>query len=355
MNNLYLKIPDDVRDLQGYVLAQVIRTSGSTPQKPGSSALFNRSGLVAGTVGGGVLEGKVQEIAMNPSVSDKSGIYVFNLDNSTDNGEDALCGGKTSILVDSELHNHADVFKALKDSFAHRIPGILVTRVINRGRNGVVISRYWMTKKSFTEASLGLPGPVEGDAAEMLLSTKQGDFREILVPSSKENISDVFCLELVIPSPRLLIAGAGHIGKALAKIGQMIGFEVTVVDDRPEFANYDNILWTDHIISGNIGKVVADTVKEKDTYIVIVTRGHRDDAEALKACISSDAAYVGMIGSKTKVELMRREFLEKEWATPEQWNRIYAPIGLNINSKTVEEIAISIAAQLVLIKNNPKP
>ncbi len=355
MSNVYLKIPDDVRDLQGYVLTQVIRASGSTPQKPGSSALFNRSGLVAGTVGGGVLEGKVQEIAMNPSVSDKSGIYVFNLDNSADKGEDALCGGKTGILVDSELHNHADVFNALKDSFSHRIPGIILTRIISRGRQGVGISRYWVTEKSFSEAGIRYPGLVESTVAEMLQSSKQGDFREIMIPSPEESISDVIFLESVIPPPRLLIAGAGHIGRALAKIGQMIGFEITVVDDRPEFANSDNIPWSDHIIADNIGKAVADLGKGKDLYIVIVTRGHRDDADVLRACISSDAAYVGMIGSKTKVELMRREFMEKNWATPEQWNRIYAPIGLDINSKTVEEIAISIAAQIIRIKNNPKP
>jgi xanthine dehydrogenase accessory factor len=354
MSNVYLKIPEDVRDLPGYVLAQVIRTSGSTPQKPGSSALFNRSGLVAGTVGGGVLEGKVQEIAMNISVSDKSGVYVFNLDKGADDGEDALCGGRTSILIDSELHNHADVFKALKDSFSHGIPGMLVTQVVNTYRNEVVISRYFMTEKSFPEAGIRFPGLVESGVTEMLLSPKQGNFREIIIPSSEESISDVFYLESVIPPPRLLIAGAGHIGKALAKICQMIGFEVTVVDDRPEFANADNIPWTDHIISGNIGKAVADTEKGKDLYIVIVTRGHRDDADALRACISSDTAYVGMIGSKTKVELMRREFMEKKWATPEQWSRIYSPIGLDINSKTVEEIAVSIAAQLILIRNNPK-
>lgn len=355
MSNVYLNIPDDARDLPGYVLTQVIRTSGSTPQKPGSSALFNRSGLVAGTVGGGVLEGKVQEIAMNPSLNIKSGIYVFNLDNSAINGEDALCGGKTVILVDAGLHNHADVFKALKYSFSNRIPGILVTRIIDRGRHGVVISRQWVTEISFPESGIRFSGIVESGVTEMLLSPKQGDFREIMIPSSEENISDVFCLESVIPPPRLLIAGAGHIGRALAKIGQMIGYEVTVVDDRPDFANTDNIPWADHIISDNIGKAVADNVKGKDLYIVIVTRGHRDDADALRACISSDTAYIGMIGSKTKVELMRREFLEKKWATPEQWSRIYAPIGLDINSKTVEEIAISIAAQLIHIKNNPKP
>ena len=88
-----------------------------------------------------------------------------------------------------------------------------------------------------------------------------------------------------------------------------------------------------------------------DTYIVIVTRGHKDDAKALRPCIVSDAAYIGMIGSKNKVSLMRTEFIQKGWAEPHEWNAIHAPIGLDIQSKSVQEIAISIAAQLILVKN----
>jgi xanthine dehydrogenase accessory factor len=82
-----------------------------------------------------------------------------------------------------------------------------------------------------------------------------------------------------------------------------------------------------------------------------VTRGHKDDGNALKECIGSDAAYIGMIGSKTKIALMHGEFIGNGWATEDQWQRIFAPIGLDIRSKTVEEIAVSIAAQLIEVKN----
>jgi xanthine dehydrogenase accessory factor len=188
----------------------------------------------------------------------------------------------------------------------------------------------------------------------MISISKSDDFREIKSPSGEKEISDLFFLEPVIPPCRLLIAGAGHIGKALAKIGQMLDFDVTVADDRFEFANSDNIPWADNFIIGNIGNILEKTDWGKDLFIVIVTRGHRDDSNALRQCIGSDAAYVGMIGSRNKVALMRKEFIEKGWATPEQWNRIHAPIGLDINSKTVEEIAVSIAAQLVQVRNGTK-
>ena len=84
---------------------------------------------------------------------------------------------------------------------------------------------------------------------------------------------------------------------------------------------------------------------------MIVTRGHRHDGQALRGCLGSRAAYIGMIGSKRKIELMRQQFLKEGWATEEQWSRIYAPIGIDIGSQTVEEIAVSIAAQLVHVRS----
>jgi xanthine dehydrogenase accessory factor len=131
----------------------------------------------------------------------------------------------------------------------------------------------------------------------------------------------------------------------------MLDFEITIIDDRAEFANASNIPLANHIIIDNIGKAIDMIEKGKDTYIVIVTRGHRDDGDALKACIGSGAAYIGMIGSKNKVELMRGEFIGNRWASEEQWNKIFAPVGIDIKSKTVEEIAVSIGAQLVKVKN----
>ncbi|MCX6335507.1 MAG: XdhC family protein [Bacteroidia bacterium] len=161
----------------------------------------------------------------------------------------------------------------------------------------------------------------------------------------------LFFLEPVFPLPVLVIAGAGHIGKALSHLGRMLDFEVTVIDDRSEFANTENLPDADHIIMKDIGKTMSEINMVSDTYIVIVTRGHKDDAQALKPCIGSGAAYVGMIGSKEKVSRIKAEFIEKQWASEEQWNGIHTPIGLDIKSKTVEEIAISIAAELILVKN----
>jgi xanthine dehydrogenase accessory factor len=135
-------------------------------------------------------------------------------------------------------------------------------------------------------------------------------------------------------------------------LGKMIDFEVTVIDDRTEYANSDNIPDADKIIVDDIGHAMEEMKMSPDTYVVIVTRGHKDDAKALKPCFNTDVAYVGMIGSRNKISLMQKKFIRNGWATKKQWNEIHAPVGLEIESKTVGEIAVSIAAQLVLIRNS---
>jgi xanthine dehydrogenase accessory factor len=158
-------------------------------------------------------------------------------------------------------------------------------------------------------------------------------------------------LEPIFPLSQLVIAGAGHIGQVVTHLGSLLKFEVTVIDDRPEFANKEKLPDADHIIVGEIGKAIQSFTISSDTYLVIVTRGHKHDGAALRQCISSEAAYIGMIGSIRKIKLMRKKFLEEGWATAHQFDRVCAPIGIDIQSKTVEEIAVNIAAQLALVRS----
>ncbi len=127
-------------------------------------------------------------------------------------------------------------------------------------------------------------------------------------------------VEPVLPLPRLIIAGAGHVGKAVARLGRLLDFSVTVIDDRPEFADVKNVPDADEIVAGDIGEAVRAVEDSPDNYFVIVTRGHQKDAEALRAALGRGAAYVGMIGSKRKIELMHCEFLESGWATGAEWD-----------------------------------
>ncbi len=355
MDNIYLQLLGLKHTDHPMALASVAKTVGSTPQKPGSSAIFNRNGLLSGTVGGGILEGEVQQIAQDAILTKESGYYHFMLDGEISRGDGAICGGQAGILVDASPDDHRIVYESVKQSLTSGTPGILVTRVAGINSNKVQIQRYWFTAAEDPDIS-GLNDPIlVSEIQQLLIAGLPGGYKELNSKHPGENHDLLFLLEAIFPLARLVIAGAGHIGKALSHIGKLLGFEITVVDDRPEYANSANLPDADHIINEDIGKAMEELQKTPNTFIVILTRGHKDDARALKACIGSDIAYIGMIGSKRKVARMQKDFMEHGWATPGEWNQIHAPVGLDIQSESVQEIAVSIAAQLVRVKNCKKP
>ncbi|TAK29475.1 MAG: hypothetical protein EPO21_21495 [Chloroflexota bacterium] len=154
----------------------------------------------------------------------------------------------------------------------------------------------------------------------------------------------------VIQSRDTLFAiGAGHIGHALARMANVVGFEVTVVDDREDFANRDRFPDADRVISADIGETVRSFAITPATYVVIVTRGHRYDEDALAGVLGSPAAYVGMIGSRRRVKAVLQHMME-DGASAETIDRIHAPIGLDIGAETPEEIAVSILAEIIQTK-----
>ncbi len=351
MKNIYFQIADTDTPRPGLVLATVTGTSGSTPRKPGSSALFQDGRLVAGSVGGGIIEGRVQDYARNCSDGCESALLQFSLDKETSDPEEAVCGGTITILVDSNPQAHLAAFREMQQSIGAGQPGILVTKVIPWNETSVMIKRCWTTGVGEIPISCGSGTDLSVEVRSILDADGRTVFREIEVPVPGEKQQAKIFLEPIFPLPRLVIAGAGHIGKAVSHQGRLLDFEVTVIDDREEFANPVNLPDADNIIVKDIGEAMRELPKNKNTYIVIVTRGHGHDADALKPCIGSTAAYVGMMGSRVKVAKMHSEFIEKNWATEDSWREIHTPIGLEIGSETVEEIAVSIAAQLVRVRS----
>lgn len=349
MKNIYIQLLEFHSDINSMVLATVTGSHGSTPQKSGSSALFSDYGLITGTVGGGITEAKIQRIAVGAVHSKESGLFHFDLSNKISDDAGPICGGMLNVLVDANLLQSLPVFEMVRQSLVGGIPGVLITIVKRIGEQEVNVNRFWVNNADEVSWPAGLNKLLRPSVLN-LLSGNNPSFLEVELQSGEAS-SDLFFLEPVFPPAHLVIAGAGHIGKALAHLGSMIGFEVTVIDDRTEYANFENIKEADHIIVEEIGHALNALKKSKDTYVVIVTRGHKDDAAALKPCIGSDLAYTGMIGSKSKIAEMRKHFIDNEWANAGDWDKIYAPIGLDISSNTVEEIAVSIAAQLIMIRN----
>ena len=155
--------------------------------------------------------------------------------------------------------------------------------------------------------------------------------------------------EVLEPQPQMLILGAGHIAVPLAQFARAVGFEVIVLDDRDKYANAERFPEADEVIAADFGATLQDFPLTPFTYLVIVTRGHTFDEEALRVLLDKELPYIGMIGSRRRVETVLRT-LAAEGYDRERLEKIYAPIGLDIGSETPEEIALAIIAEVVAVR-----
>jgi xanthine dehydrogenase accessory factor len=158
-------------------------------------------------------------------------------------------------------------------------------------------------------------------------------------------------VEPVMPVPHAFIFGAGHISKSLSKVAALAGFATVVVDDRESFANRDRFPEANEVHAGEYEQVFSQLNINENSYLIIVTRGHRDDMRVLKLAIATPARYIAMIGSKRKVLNVVRE-LEKEGLPREAFERLHAPMGLDIGAISPEEIAVSVAAEMIAVRRN---
>lgn len=181
--------------------------------------------------------------------------------------------------------------------------------------------------------------------------------RQLLTENDLEKINSLYLkeqndgilIEPYYPPTRMVILGGGHIAKSLVEFGAGLGFLITVVDDRPSFANQDRFPQANEIICQSFERCFPFLKLNSATFVIIVTRGHRHDFLCLKEALKYDLAYLGMIGSRRRVKGIKEILLEQGYSG-EQLNRLYAPIGLEIGALTPEEIAISILAQIIAVR-----
>jgi len=161
-------------------------------------------------------------------------------------------------------------------------------------------------------------------------------------------------IEPVLPPALLYIFGAGHIAYNLYKVATIAGFEVIVVDDRESYANRERFPDAREIIADDFDQVTTRLNPPEGAYIVIVTRGHRDDMRVLRWAVNTRARYLGMIGSKRKTISIYKE-LEKEGIAPQKFANVHAPVGLEIGAITPEEIAVAIVAEMIAQRRHAAP
>jgi xanthine dehydrogenase accessory factor len=191
------------------------------------------------------------------------------------------------------------------------------------------------------------PDALRGRAVETLCLDGAGARTGRL--DAREDDSFQVMLEVHERPATLVIIGAGHVGKALATIGNMCGFSVEVVDDRLEYANAERFPEADRLTCGRFDEVLDGYPIDANSYVVCVTRGHKHDETSLRLVATSPAAYVGMIGSKRRVGAVLQHLID-DGLDPAAVERVHTPIGLDIGAETPEEIAVSVMAEIIRVR-----
>lgn len=170
-------------------------------------------------------------------------------------------------------------------------------------------------------------------------------------PEARGTLS-LYC-EVLQPKPKVLIVGAGHVAIPVAKVAKLVGFEVAVLDDRPDFANHERFPEADEVIAAGFAETLAEYPIGSTTYIILVTRGHAQDEASLRQVLRSKAPYIGMIGSQRRVRAVFQRLAEAGYSE-ESFGKVFAPIGLDIGAHTPEEIALAIVAEVVKVRRGGK-
>lgn len=250
------------------------------------------------------------------------------------------------------------ILSALLESLSQKRGVALVTVIAadgpyqaSQGRRALV----WRDQPALGDLGLGdLEARVLADASAVL-----GDKQHRILDYTQEMGATLrVFVEVQRQPPHLVIVGAGHIAVPLASLGSLCGFTVTVLDDRPQFANRQRFAQADQVLAAPLRETVRALLAagrlDKDTYIVLVTRGHQYDIDCLLEVLDAPLAYIGMIGSQRRVNAVF-ELLSREQGIPsEKFDRIYAPIGLDIGARTPAEIAVCIMAEIInVLRSGP--
>ena len=194
--------------------------------------------------------------------------------------------------------------------------------------------------------------------AETVLTGEHAGDKRLLVNPDKSKMkcgesvrdNDRVFRERIGRTPKLIICGAGHVSMPIIRIGKMLGFAVTVIEDRPKFADNARAAGADRVFCVPFREGLADIPGDSDSWFVIVTRGHRYDTECLEAILQKRYAYVGMMGSRAAVAIVKNQ-LEEKGVSREVLDAVHTPIGLKIGAETPEEIAVSVMAEIIQVKN----
>lgn len=323
---------DALQGGEDLVLCTIVASSGSTPRGSGAKMAVFADGSTLGTVGGGAVEYESIKLAKQALAERTTFTHGFNLSPNQTADIGMICGGQVVVYVQFFSGGDASavgLFRAIAALFSERKSTWLITQISEGGvRQMGVYSRE--------------------DGMRFLEGTDERDVLPLVPPRAVLSRGEpAYYVEPLTTAGLVYIFGGGHVAQELVPAIARVGFAPVVFEDRPDFARGELFPDAVRTIVGtfsDIGKSVTITC---DDYVIIMTRGHQADFEVLRQALLTPATYVGMIGSRTKIASTQRRLIEA--GIPEsELTRIHAPIGLPIQGETPVEIAVSIAAELIL-------
>lgn len=352
MDTLYPIIIEAINQDRRAVLATLIKRTGSTPREAGTRFVILDDGTFHGTIGGGLFEARVIEEAMRVMQSGRPARFEFSLTGTDVADTDMLCGGEGEVFLEPvSLQNpyHVRIFER-------------TLKLLQRGGAGMVVTSVdpdrW-TRDVVPKAFLGPDGEVFGSilGAEEMPPSLVSAFRsrqeekqvEVAVIHADTHGPMEVLIEPVVASPLLYIFGGGHVAGEIVPLAAHVGFQVVVIDDRPDFADPARFPDAADVRQASFESILDQVPVNSASYLVIVTRGHIHDKTVLAQALRTEARYIGMIGSSRKIGIIYDRLLE-EGFDRSQLDRVHAPIGLDIGAETPEEIAVSIVAELILAR-----
>ncbi len=328
--SVYAKAQEYLKEGKGGALATIVKKVGATPQQAGAKIFVGSDGKMFGTIGGGCVEAEVWQESRRIINTDTVKMLHFAMNASTVEGEGMICGGSVDLLLEPVLQKYADIYREVEDC-------------ANKGDSVLIVTTFHGT--GFSKRILLKGGAVLGDPLPEGLA---GDIAKHS-GATKPVFQDQVLIEPVSGISRLYIFGAGHISRYISTVAKVAEFDVTVIDDRESFANRVRFPEADEVIVEDFHSVFRHISLQPDDYVVIITRGHSHDALILEEALKNPCRYIGMIGSRRKTKILF-DHLREAGVAEEALRKVHAPIGIDIDAETPQEIAISIVAELTKVR-----
>jgi xanthine dehydrogenase accessory factor len=345
MVSLYERMAELAAEDRRFALATVVRTHGSTPQVVGAKLLVTdrEAERPVGTLGGGCVEADAILSARGVLATGTRSLREYQLTEDLAWNTGLVCGGTMWILAERDemalrCDGH-DVLEAARHAAAGGPPLAFVTRLRRTGRQVAFEARIVVCADGRRLGSLGTAAIDARAVSSGLEQMRHGTPRLVAVADE-----DDLLIEPVTGRPRLVVAGGGHVAKAIARQARLLEFEVTVLEDRPEFADPGRFDGAE-VLAGDVPGSIRALTYGWQTYLVIATRGHKLDADCVRAAVETDAPYIGLLGSRRKTVLIA-EMLREAGVAEDRIAAIRSPVGLDLGGRTPAEIALSVLAEI---------